>query len=193
MTLITDCMEKCGIREEILDNINDTASNVNCAQDDLAPLVNTFVAGDTVPADALNDITTTSVNNTISLDIEATVLPTDAAVLNDGIQQHPVEASRDIQQDPDQASTVITLNGVEVYNDNLQQHTVEASIGTVPNDIVAHNDEMQTHIVETSEPVEKGITSYVQVIALTILQSLQQQLLVRKIYESITRTGKDIR
>ena len=37
----------------------------------------------------------------------------------------------------------------------------------------------------TDTPAEKGITSYVQVISATILQSPQQKLLIREIYESI--------
>ena len=147
-TIIGDLMEQCGIREEttdeVPDSINDTAST-NYAQDDLAPLFNTLVDADAVPADVLKDENpTTSLNHNISSDIEATVLPTEKFM---------------------GYITVNIPNGIEVHD----------------------NDEMQPHIVEASEPVEKGITSYVQVIALTILQSPQQQLLVREIYESITQ------
>ena len=147
-TIIGDLMEQCGIIEEttdeVPDSINDTAST-NYAQDDLPPLVNTFVATDTIPADIMKDENpTTSPNHMISSDIEATVLPTEKFM---------------------GYITVNVLNGIEVHD----------------------NDEMQPHIVEASEPVEKGITSYVQVIALTILQSPQQQLQVREIYESITQ------
>ena len=215
-TIIADTMELCGIREETTDeapdSFNDTTSNVNFVQDDLAPLVNTFVAADIVPADALkDDIPPTS------LDIEAT----NSALPNDGIQQHPFEDpltlpdaieipddsvqwcpvadstlalpddiqvyNDDIQQDPEQASTVEEPNGNEVYNVNVQQHTAEDSTCDVPNGIEVQNDELQQHIVEASEPVEKSINSYVQVIASTILQSPQQRLLVCEIYENITQ------
>ena len=147
-TIIGDLMEQCGIREdttdEVPDSINDTASTIY-AQDDLVPLVNTFVAADTISADVLKDeIPTTSLNHMMSSDIAATVLPTENFM---------------------GYITVNVPNGIEVHD----------------------NDDMQPHIVEASEPVEKGITSYVQVIALTILQSPQQQLLVREIYESITQ------
>ena len=215
-TIIADTMELCGIREEttdeVPDSLNDTASNVNCVRDDLAPLVNTFVAADIIPVDALKD----DILHT-SFDIEAT----DSAVPNDGTQQHSFEASitfpdaieipddsvqwcpvadstvalpddvhvynDDIQQDPDQASTVVEPNDIEVYNVNVQQHTAEDSTCDVPNGIEVQNDELQQHTMEASEPVEKSINSYVQVIASTILQSPQQRLLVCEIYENITK------
>ena len=215
-TIKADCMELCGIREETTDEVpdsfNDTVSNVNYVQDDLAILVNTFVAADVVPVDALkDDIPPTSLD----------ILATDSAVPNDGIQQHPFEDpltlpdaieipddsvqwcpvadstvalpndihvyNDDIQQDPDQASAVEEPNDIEVYNVNPQQHTVETATCDVPNDIEVHTDELQQHILETSEQVEKGINAYVQVIASTILQSPQQMLLVSEIYENITQ------
>ena len=178
----------------------------------MAILANTFVAADIVPGDTLqDDIPPTS------LDIEATysAVPNDGIqqhpfedpltlldaieIPDDSVQWCPVADSTvalpndihvhidAIQQDPDQASTVVEPNGIEFYNVNPQQHTVETATCDVPNGIEVHNDELQQHTVKASEPVEKGINSYVQVIASTILQSPQQRLLVSEIYENITQ------
>ena len=185
-TIIGDLMEQSGIREETTDevpeSINGPASNANFAKDDLAPLVNILIAADTIPADALKDeIPTTSVNHTISSDIEATVVSTD------GIQQHPGQAFPDALPGSSAASTVALPNDIKVHNDGIQQDPDQVSTVVVPNGTEGHNDEMQEHIVEATEPAEKGITSYVQVIATTILQSPQQRLLLRELYENIAK------
>ena len=202
-TIIGDLMEQCGIREERTDevpeSINGPASNANFVKDDLAPLVNTLIAADTVPADTLKDeIPTTSVNHTMSSDIEATVVPTDATDPTDGIQQHPGEAFLDALPGSSAASTVALPNDIKVHNDDIQQEPDQVSRVVVPNGREVHDDEMQIghtdkvsipngDIVKASEPVEKRITSYVQVIATTILQSPQQRLLLRELYESIAK------
>ena len=195
-TIIGDLMEQCGIREERTDevpeSINGPASNVNFVKDDLAPLVNTSIAADTVPVVALKDeIPTTSVNHTISSDIEATVVPTDATDPTDGIQQHPGQAFPFALPGSNAASTVALPNDIKVHNDDIQEPD-QVSRVVVPNGREVHDDEMQIghtdkvsipngDIVKASEPAEKGITSYVQVIATTILQSPQQRLLLREL------------
>ena len=191
-TIIGDLMEQCGIREETTDevpeSINGPAFNANFVKDDLAPLVNTLIAADIVPVDALKDeIPKTSVNHTISSDIEATVVPTDATDPTDGIQQHPGQAFQDALPGSSAASTVALPNDIKVHYDGIQQDPNQVSTVVVPNGTEGHNDEMQEHIVEAIKPAEKGITSYVRVIATTILQSPQQRLLLRELYESIAK------
>ena len=197
-TIIGDLMEQCGIREERTDevpeSINGLASNANFVKDDLAPLVNILIAADTIPADALKDeIPTTSVNHTISLDIEATVVPIDATDPTDGIQQHPGQAFPDALPGSSAASTVALPNDIKVHNDGIQQDPGQVSTVVVPNGTEGHNDEMQEHIVEATEPAEKGITSYVQVIATTILQSPQQRLLLVSCMRASPKTGTSFR
>ena len=60
MGMAARCMGMCGIADEVPDCNIETASNVNVAQDDSAPLVETLVAADRVPADDFyNGIPTT--------------------------------------------------------------------------------------------------------------------------------------
>ena len=156
-SIIAHCKELCGIGEKIRDDVPDctisTTSNVNLAHGDSATLVDILATADRVQVDGLDGTKPTTVDKSTTSEIEATVLPTEEAVPNDGIQQHPIEASLvtlpdaieipddSIQWCPVEASTV--PSGIEnYYNDDIQQDPDEASSVTVPSDIEVTTDDI---------------------------------------------------
>ena len=111
------------------------------------------------------------------------ILPSDTEVSDDGKQQHSGKASSvvspcpfenhddDMQPNLSRDSTAVspnTIKMIEIGDHHMRQHPVVAS--------------QSTHV-----PEEKGIDSYVQVIATVLLESPHQKLLVKEIYESITK------
>ena len=96
-SIIAHCKELCGIGEEIRDEVPDctinTTSNVNLGHGDSATLVDILATAERVQVDGLHGTNPTTVDEPTTSEIEATVLPTEEAVPNDGIQQHLIEAS----------------------------------------------------------------------------------------------------
>ena len=172
-SITADCMNICGIvevEEEVSDSIVETASNVNFAKEDLARLVDALVAAHSAPAD-------------VPSGSKAVISSTATEVPCDGKQHQPGKASSIV--------TAGASNAAKIYDDDMWQKLTEDSTAVLPTNIVNNDGDMQQNPVEASQStnvsVEKGIDSYVQIIATTILESRQQQLLVSEIYESIRK------
>ena len=138
------------------------------------------------------------------IDASTVVLPSDTEISYSNLQQNSIKASTVIlpsatevfvQQHSDKSSSVVSPCPIEDHDDDMRPNLAEDSTAVLPNTIEMieiDDDQMrQQHPVEASHsrnvPEEKGIDSYVQVIATTILQSPHQKLLIKEMYESITK------
>ena len=141
-----------------------------------------------------------------SIEDSTVVLPSDTELPNADVQQNYAEASTVIlpsatevsgdgkQQHFGKASSVASPCPIEDHADGLQPNISEDSTAVSPNTIEMieiDNDDMRQHPAEASQstnvPEEKGIDSYVQIIATLILESPHQKLLVKEMYDSITK------
>ena len=140
------------------------------------------------------------------VDTSPVVLPSDTRVPDFILQQNHVGTSTVIlpnatndyddgkQQHSGEASSVVSPCPIEDHDDDMRPNLAEDSTAVLPNTIEMieiDNDHMRQHPGEASHSTnlheEKGIDSYVQVIATVILESPHQKLLVKEIYESITK------
>ena len=138
------------------------------------------------------------------IDASTVVLPSDTEIPYSNLQQNSIKASTVIlpsatevfvQQHFGKASSVVSPCPIKDHDDDMRPNLAEDSTAVLPNTIEMikiDDDHMrQQHPVEASHsrnvPEEKGIDSYVQVIATTILQSPHQKLLIKEMYESITK------
>ena len=140
------------------------------------------------------------------VDTFTVVLPSDTEALDSNLLQNHLEASAlclpnailvscdGKQQHSGKASSVVLPSSIEDHDDDMRPNLSEDSTAVLPNTIEMieiDDDHMPQHPVEalqlTNVPEEKGIDSYVQIIATLILESPHQKLLVKEMYDSITK------
>ena len=139
-----------------------------------------------------------------SIEASTVVLPNDTELPNADIQQNYAEASTvtlpsatEVSNDGKQqqhfgkASSVVSPCPIVDHDDDLRPNLSEDSTAVYFNIEIDDDDHLRQHPVEASQstdvPEEKGIDSYVQIIATLILESPHQKLLVKEMYDSITK------
>ena len=111
------------------------------------------------------------------------IFPSDTEVSDDSLRQHSGKAS-----------SVVSPCPIEDHDDDIQPNIFRDSTAVSPNTIEMieiGDHHMRQHPVVASQstnvPEEKGIDSYVQIIATLILESPHQKLLVKEMYDIITK------